>query len=181
MNRRTALSTLSIAAGGSALVPSFLLTACQSEQYIPVFFTSKEIQLLNEIAETILPTTPDSSGAKDSLVANFMDVYIANCYAPEQQQIFKSGITNFKEQCQKQLGKSFLRLSAPERHDYLVELDKTAAVADEPTFFGQLKSLVLFSYFTSKEGATQALRYIPIPGKYVGNYPFQQGDKAWAL
>ena len=33
---------------------------------------------------------------------------------------------------------------------------------------------------SSKEGATQALRYLPIPGKYDGSYPYKKGDKAWA-
>ena len=45
----------------------------------------------------------------------------------------------------------------------------------------ELKNLVLLSYFTSKDGATKALRYLPIPGKFEGNHPIQQGDKTWAL
>ena len=43
-----------------------------------------------------------------------------------------------------------------------------------------MKQLTLFGYFTSKEGATQALRYVAVPGKYVGDYPYKKGDKAWA-
>jgi hypothetical protein len=38
----------------------------------------------------------------------------------------------------------------------------------------------LFCFFTSKPGATQALRHIPVPGKYDGNYPYKIGDRAWA-
>jgi hypothetical protein len=43
-----------------------------------------------------------------------------------------------------------------------------------------LKELTLLGFFTSKPGATQALRYIAVPGKYDGNLPYKKGDKAWA-
>jgi hypothetical protein len=43
-----------------------------------------------------------------------------------------------------------------------------------------MKQLTLFGYFTSKEGATQALRYKAVPGKYEGCIDYKKGDKAWA-
>jgi hypothetical protein len=43
-----------------------------------------------------------------------------------------------------------------------------------------MKELSVLGYFSSKEGATQALRYLPIPGKYDGSFPYKKGDKAWA-
>ena len=47
-------------------------------------------------------------------------------------------------------------------------------------YFTQMKQLTLLGYFNSKEGATQALRYTAVPGKYDGNFPYKKGDKAWA-
>lgn len=47
-------------------------------------------------------------------------------------------------------------------------------------YYTQMKQLTLLGYFNSKEGATQALRYIAVPGKYDGNFPYKKGDKAWA-
>jgi len=38
----------------------------------------------------------------------------------------------------------------------------------------------LLGYFTSEAGCTKALRYIPVPGKYVGCISYRKGDKAWA-
>jgi len=43
-----------------------------------------------------------------------------------------------------------------------------------------VKELTLLGFFTSEVGATQALRYLPVPGKYVGDYPYKKGDRAWA-
>jgi len=47
-------------------------------------------------------------------------------------------------------------------------------------YYVQMKQLTLLGYFTSKPGATEALRYSPVPGKYDGSFPYKKGDKAWA-
>lgn len=47
-------------------------------------------------------------------------------------------------------------------------------------YYMMMKQLTLLGYFNSKEGATQALRYISVPGKYDGAFPYKKGDKAWA-
>lgn len=47
-------------------------------------------------------------------------------------------------------------------------------------YFVQMKQLALLGFFTSKEGATKALRYVAVPGKYDGALPYKKGDKAWA-
>jgi len=48
-------------------------------------------------------------------------------------------------------------------------------------YFRMIKELTLLGYFTSEVGCTQALRYLPVPGKYDGDYAYKPGDKAWAL
>lgn len=56
MKRRNALKIVTLATSGGVILPSVLFSACQSDGYQPLFFTKKTIHLLNEIAETILPT-----------------------------------------------------------------------------------------------------------------------------
>jgi hypothetical protein len=52
---------------------------------------------------------------------------------------------------------------------------------DDPAhYFGMMKQLTLLGYFSSEIGATQALRYVAIPGKYEGCVPYKKGDRAWA-
>ncbi len=181
MKRRSALKTLTFATGGGVILPSVLFAACQSEGYQPLFFTKKTIDLLNEIAETILPTTAESLGAGSLKVANFIDVYVAECISVEEQTKLQTGLETFETTCQKEAGKSFMKMTKEERHDCLIRLDTIAKKSENSHYFSALKSLVLFAYFTSKEGAEKALRYLPIPGKYKGDYPIKQGDKAWAL
>jgi hypothetical protein len=47
-------------------------------------------------------------------------------------------------------------------------------------YFQQLKQLAIFGYFTSQEGRTKALRYVPVPGKYEGVIEYKKGEKAFA-
>jgi hypothetical protein len=51
---------------------------------------------------------------------------------------------------------------------------------DPKHYFRMMKELTLLGYFTSEIGATQALRYVAVPGKYEGCVPYKKGDRAWA-
>ena len=47
-------------------------------------------------------------------------------------------------------------------------------------YFTMMKELTLTGFFTSEVGATKALRYVAIPGRFEGCVPYKKGDKAWA-
>lgn len=51
---------------------------------------------------------------------------------------------------------------------------------DDPHYFTMMKQLTIWGYFTSEPGATKALRYVAVPGRYEGCIPYKKGDKAWA-
>lgn len=50
-----------------------------------------------------------------------------------------------------------------------------------PIFYFTMKDLTLLGYFTSEAGATQALEYVPVPGRYEGCIDLKPGQKAWAI
>lgn len=60
--------------------------------------------------------------------------------------------------------------------------EKLDAISDDEAnhFFTMMKQLTLTGFFTSEVGMTQALRYVKIPGRYDGNYPYKKGDRAFA-
>ena len=60
------------------------------------------------------------------------------------------------------------------------EMVKLSTVNDKP-FFQRMKELTVTGYFTSEIGATKALEYLPIPGKFQGCIPLKPNQKAWAL
>lgn len=50
-----------------------------------------------------------------------------------------------------------------------------------PIFYFTMKDLTMLGYFTSEPGATQALEYVPVPGRYEGCIDLKPGQKAWAM
>ena len=62
----------------------------------------------------------------------------------------------------------------------MIQKNKNKKKDDPVHYFLMLKQLTILGYFTSETGASQALNYIAVPGKYDGSYPYKKGDKAWA-
>lgn len=184
MNRRELLANI----GGISLglaISSDAFANCFSSNYKPVFLSLKNIQLLDEIGETILPITKDSPGAKVAKVGNFIDAFANKCYSPEKQQDIKQSIIKFEQFCKQTNKVDFLNLSAKKRLEFLANLDKLSKInSNENTqyhYFKNLKSIILHAYFTSKQGMTTSLRYLPIPTEYIGDQPLKAGEKSWAL
>lgn len=50
----------------------------------------------------------------------------------------------------------------------------------EPRFFAIIRDLTLLGYFTSEIGATKAMAYVDIPGRYDGCVDLKPGQKVWA-
>lgn len=185
MNRREATNLLTAIATGSLMLgPGLLLPACRSETVsgAPLFFTAEEWALLEQIAETILPTTPDSPGAKAAGIGSFMDRYVADCLTAEAQQQLRNGLVLLDEQCSAEHQAPFLQLSPDQQHEVLFALDVAADdPANAPRYYTLIKGLTLLGYFTSEAGATQALRYVAVPGRYEGEIDYREGEKAWAI
>lgn len=193
MNRRELLQRTSLIIGGSLLGADSLLAnnidweALDDENYSGKgigIFTKAQIKLLNEVADTIIPTT-DTPGAKAAKVGQFMAVIVSDCYDAEHQKRFMDGLVQLDTDCKSRYGKTFLKCTPKLRHDHLAELDaeqkayyKTKKKEDRDHYFRVMKDLVLWGYFTSEIGATQALRFVEYPGKYT-TIDYKKGDRAW--
>lgn len=188
LTRREALRRVSALLGGAALVgQSVWLTGCEGARSgrrgTP--FTSLEVALLAEIAETILPTT-STPGAKAAGVGPFIAMMVTDTYAPSQQRVFRDGLRTLERECEAQHGTDFMAASAAQRHALLERLDREqlgpapAGSRARPTYFRMIKELTLLGYFTSEIGYTQALRYVETPGRFDPCVPYEPGEKAWA-
>jgi len=185
MNRREALSRVALIMGGTVLGAEAFLSGCTTGA-AGLKFSQDDISFLNEVAETILPAT-DTPGAKEAKVGEFMTVIVNDCYEAKDQTAFMAGMKTLDEASNKANGKTFMQATAEQRNSLLTELDKQAAEfqktkkPDETKhYFTMLKELTLWGFFSSEVGATKALRYIAVPGKYEGAVPYKKGDKAWA-
>ena len=188
MNRREAISSVALLLGGTIIGADAFLSGCKTAtKDAGVSFSATNVSFLNEVAETILPTTASSPGAKAAKVGEFMTVIVRDCYEEKDQKIFMDGLKKLEEASKTKNSKSFMESTAAQRHDLLVALDneqkeyqKTKKKEDPTHYFRMMKELTLWGYFTSEEGATKALRYVAVPGKYEGCIPYKKGDKAWA-
>lgn len=58
---------------------------------------------------------------------------------------------------------------------------KSSVKNDKTYFFQLMRELTMLGYFTSEIGATKALEYVAIPGRYDGCVDLKPGQKTWAL
>lgn len=194
MNRRELLQRTSLLIGGSLLGADGLLAKNVDwdalddlpEDYKNLgLFTKAQVKLMNEVADTIIPTT-DTPGARAAKVGQFMAVIVSDCYEPDEQKRFMDGLATLDAEVKKRYGKkSFTKLSPGQRTEFLTALDKERREfqknkkKDDPShYFQVMKDLVLWGYFTSEIGATQALRFVEYPGKYT-TIDYKKGDRAW--
>jgi hypothetical protein len=187
MNRREALSSVALLLGGTILGAEAFLSGCKTKSTeAGVSFTPNDISFLDEVAETILPAT-STPGAKEAKVGQFMTVMVHDCYEAKDQKIFMDGMKKLDDASKKMNSKSFMESTPEQRHNLLVTLDKeqkdyqkNKKDTDPTHYFRMMKELTLSGYFTSEVGATKALRYVAVPGKYEGCIDYKKGDKAWA-
>jgi len=190
MERRELLKLIAAATGAAMIgVPAFVYGQAPAPRG-NIAFSADEVANLDEIADTILPRTK-TPGAKDAGVGAFMARFVTDCYTPEYQALFRAGLAELDQRA----GGSFVSLSPQRRSELLRTLDGEAgrrvnsmAVATggaspnaaKPHYFTMIKQLTLFGFFTSQVGATQALRYVAVPGRYDGAAAYEPGTPAWA-
>ena len=188
MNRREALSAVGVLLGGTVVGSAAFLEGCKSsgQKAAGLPLDPETLALLNQIGETILPTTK-TPGAKAANVAAFMNTMVIDCYEERDQKIFLEGIGQLQTACQVKNSASFMDSTPDQRTTLLIELDKeqksyTALKKKEDPahYFRMMKELTILGYFHSEIGATQALRYEAVPGRYEGCVPYHPRDKAWA-
>ena len=210
MRRRRFLSSMGIIVPATIVSTEFLLSSCSPDVKEETSFTENDINLLNEIAETIIPASATSPGAKAAKVGEFMKVYVSDCYTPTDQATFMEGISTIKKLCKNKYSNEFINMTPEQKRELLntlekevseqamrksekvavadgdavqtgkVQEDKTKLKENDKHYYSMIKDLTLLGYFTSEPGATKALRYVQTPGYYKGDVPYKEGDKSWA-
>jgi hypothetical protein len=188
MDRREAINRVAWILGGAVIGANLFLEGCTREATggVENLFEPDQIDFLGDLSDTVLPPT-SSPGAKEAGVGAFIPVMIRDCYPVEDQKVVLEGFKSFAKQAKDKTGKHFSQLTLEERTPLVHDLDKEAKAyqqskkeEDANHWFHMVKQTILLGYFTSELGATKALRYVQIPGRYDGDFPYQKGDRAWA-
>jgi hypothetical protein len=162
VNRRDALK-----AGAALFASSGILVACRTGRASSGVLSDEDQVLAEEIADTLLPTTAGSPGAKAAGTGAAMNVILSDCYKPADQRAVREGLARFRAGAN-----NFLKLSRADRETFVRSVGKEA-------WFAPVRDLALGAYFSSEIGMTKALRYVRVPGKYVGCMPLAPGQPAW--
>ena len=179
MNRRDALKSLLVLSGSAAVYGSdrFLTGAINSPDFaLEDRFTPGLLALAEEIAETIIPATTESGGAKDAELGVFMQEIVSLYYSPEEQALFFDGLDRVQADATHQFQQDFVDLAEAERTAILMGYE----TGETPAEYRALKQLTTWGYFSSEVGMTQARAFLPIPARYEGDLPLKPGQKAWA-
>jgi hypothetical protein len=178
MDRRTSLAALG-ALATHALFPRVLeawhqTPAVPLDGWRPRTLTPDQGAILAAIADTILPDT-DTPGAVAAGVHVFVDLVLAECVPAAEREVFGAGLAAVDAACRADHGRGIAEAAPEARTALLTRLD---AAADP--FVRTAKGLVVLGYGSSKIGATQALAYDAVPGRYRGCVPLAPGQRAWA-
>lgn len=200
MDRREAIKRVALITGYavSASTVSAVMQGCKADtsaaagDWSPSFMTNDQAAMIAEMAETILPRTEDSPGAKDVKVHQFIDLMMTDYISEAEQEVFRKGLEQLTAHCREATGKAFVDLTPEERLAYLTTVDKEAMAAmgggeREPeslsAFYMTLKQSVIAGYFTSEAVGTEVLAYDPVPGEVIACGPTEEltGGRVWAL
>ena len=182
MNRREALKAGTVVFGGVLFASSGVLAACARDRpgAATGILSRDDEALAEEIADTLLPTTAASPGAKAAGVGAAMNLLLTDCYAADEQQRIVAGLAALRAMCRDRCGDGFASMTRAGREQMLREIDAVARTAGDEHWFATLRGLAQQAYFSSEVGMTRALRYVQTPGRWVGCVPLEPGQPAWA-
>ena len=202
MDRRTLLKNTAIVLGGiaSSSVTRAVLAGVDSRIEIekPIF-TAIQREKCSVLTEMIIPRT-DTPGAIEAGVPHFVEVMVSDWYTDRERQIFFAGLESLDQYCTQNFEKRFLECSDQQRINalgraeedikaYKAEADGMAGEGEGSLlpgpedegkpFFTKIKELTVLGYYTSEVGATEELRYDPMPMEYK-DIEFSEVGRQWS-
>lgn len=171
INRKEALSRLGLFMGGVIFGAEAFLSGCSPKiKPSALVLNQEQIALLNDLAEVIIPTTPDSAGAKAAHVGDFMNTIVTDFYNDEERKTFLEGVDLITK---KELG----QFSITEKVDYVMSLEKEANESPDSHYYLMVKQLTIWGYLTSEVCANELFLNAPVPGYFDPSVDYKSGDK----
>ena len=150
---------------------------------MPRFLTADESKLVAVVIDRIIPRT-DTPGAVDAGVPAFVDAMLKSFYGEADRIAFREGLQRVDTDARLARGAPFAALMPAQQDELLERYDREAfgppPPPDQRHFFRMLKEQTMLGFFTSKVGATEFLKYDPVPGSYRGCIPCSEVGAGWA-
>lgn len=145
----------------------------------PNFLSDEQFSMVERIIDLIIPET-DTPGALRAGVHRFIDLMLVEWASPARQAQFVAGLEDIDGRAREFGVDGFVAASADQQTHLLRAMDKERIANDGTnSFFGELRKLVLFAYYTSEVGATVELQHQPVPVDYLPCVPVDEIGRAW--
>ena len=183
IDRRDALAGIVAMFGASLFAPiaraaAVQVTPISSGPPSAAVFTAGQRALMTALSERVMPTT-DTPGAIAAGVPEFIEKLLADWAKPEERTPILAGLDAIE--ARSRADSTVAAASAtPEQQDALLTLAMEGQLPGGGEFFEKFRQLVITGYFTSEIGITQERKYLPIPGRYDGAYPYSQVNKVFS-
>lgn len=183
MDRRDALRRLMTGAAlpvAGSLFPAELLAwgrevhdAIGAAPQAAVSLPAEAMRVLVPACERIIPAD-DTPGATAAGVPAFIAHMLANWYDPPERTRVIGGLESLDAISRTRHGQSFDRCATAQQDAMLLELDR-----EGPNhWFGTVKNLTIFGYYTSEIGVRRELGQAPFTGRYDGCAPYAPRKRA---
>jgi len=159
LTRRDVLKLGAAAAAAGVLSTSTPLGAQTAAT--ATFFTPAELKLVDELSEMIIPADDHSPGARAAKVAAYIDARLAEAFDEADRTRWREGLKRIDDLSRTASGKTFLEATPDQRVALLTQVSKNEATPKLPeeVFFKDLKSRVVFAYYTSDIGIHRDIEY----------------------
>lgn len=174
LSRRELMAGAVLLVGGAA---ASLPTNLWARDEAPRFFDKERFAVLEAVCETIIPAT-DTPGAIGAGVPAGIDALMRNWASQQRRRQFTLLLDAFNDAAMAQAGKPLPALAPAQQLEVVTRFDAERVRAD--IVYTKFKELVVRLYYLSEVGATQELRYDPVPGRWEPVVKINADTRAWA-
>jgi hypothetical protein len=159
LTRREIIKMGAIAVAMTGLDRNKFLEAIQNKT--PLFFTSDEFAVVDELTEMIIPTDDHSPGAREAQVAAYIDFRLSDSFEEEPRTVWRNGLKLIEQLSQEMHGRTFMTCTPEQRVALLTRISQNEPAPSKPEelFFRELKSQTARAYYTSKIGIHNEMEY----------------------
>ena len=180
IDRRDALAGMVAMFGASLFAPIARaatgdVTPISSGPPSAAVFTPPQRALMTALSERVMPTT-DTPGAIAAGVPEFIEKLLADWAGPDDRVPIIAGLDAIEARSRADYSLAAAE-ATPEQQDALLTLAMEDKLPGGREFFDKFRQLVITGYFTSDVGITQERKYLPVPGRYDGAYPYSEVNR----